>query len=81
MSTLTTTATYQKGIIIPKIIPPYSPSEVLVIFMEPQVALKSKTEKVLKIVKDTFGAWGEGTSGIKYENKIRADAEKHFQNI
>ena len=81
MPTLTTTATYQNGTIIPKIQPSYYPIEILVTFTAPTIEPKSNTEKVLKIVKNAFGAWNKGSSGIKYENQIRADAEKHFKNL
>ncbi len=81
MPTLTTTATYQNGMLVPKIKPSYSPEEVLVVFIEPKIALASEQTKMLKILKSSFGAWSIGSSGIQYENKIRNEAEEHFKKL
>ena len=81
MPTLTTTATYQNGMLIPKIKPSYPPEEVLVVFIEPKIAPTSEQTKILKILKHSFGAWGTRSSGIEYENRIRSEAEEHFKKL
>lgn len=81
MPTFTTTATYQNGILIPKIKPSYHPEEVLVVFIEPKIAAMSRQTRILKILRHSFGAWDVESSGVEYENKIRSEAEEHFKKL
>lgn len=101
MSIITTTATYKRGVIIPKFKPNYAPEKIIVLFIKPEKNLefknysiflenilakntenkKNNKEKILKIVKNSFGSWGQGVAGIEYENKIRTEAESHFKNL
>lgn len=70
MPTLTSKATYQKGIVIPEIHPPLSPTETVVIFIHKDRSFANAL-LVLKALKEAKGILPKNIDGIKYEDRVR----------
>ena len=88
MNTVTTTATYTKGVLVPAIKPPYGTEEVLVVYLPKKVAspTRKKTASIKKFkeaMNATFGIWKDKDipDGVTYVNTLRNEAEQHLTKI
>jgi len=91
MSTLASPAIYNPltGIVVPEIKPPYPPAKVVVVYLDPfdadkkqEMKSKKNQSEFVKAFKATRGILPKDyPDGITYENEIRKDVEKHFQDL
>lgn len=77
MSTLTTKAIYQNGVLIPDIHPPYDPLEAVVIFISVDRKI-GNAGLLLNILNKNKGILTANIDGVKYEDQVRNIASQDW---